>query len=107
MNSVIEYIVCFLLFVICQSLAINGLKETFSKEHIFYPIAKFMDEKISAEWIKKPVYKCVRCMSSVWGTVTFWGFVIPIFGFYKIEIPIFIFDVFMLVYINYFFYKRQ
>jgi len=46
-------------------------------------------------------------MSSVWGGLTYWPTVLWVYGFRVEEIPVFIADVFILVYLNWFLYKRQ
>ena len=106
MISLLQYLVCFLIFSVLQAMFINGVKNCFEEGMIFYGLRIWIDE-IFGDFFNKAIYKCIRCMSSVYGTLTFWGFVIPIFGFYKAEIPIYIADVFILVYLNYFLYKRQ
>jgi hypothetical protein len=119
-EEIVLYLVCFLIFVVLQSMVINGIKECFQGSKlvdgvsgkvdyqgmIFYMIApKFFERVKNRTWVK-PLWGCVKCMSSVWGGITFWSIVLPVFGFHAIEILVFIFDVFILVYLNYFFYKR-
>lgn len=106
MTNVLTELICFLLFVLIQSLAINGLKLCFDKEEIFYKVRLLLDRILRREWMRKPLYSCVKCMSSFWGGISFWSVVIPLFGYHNFEISIFIFDVFILVYLNYFIYKR-
>lgn len=118
-SDLVLYIIGFGIFVFLQSLAINGVHECFkgrewvdldkgpqSSGMIFYPIARWVDKKIKSEWVKQPLFKCVKCQSSIWGALTFWPIVIWLFGFHLIEILIFIWDMFILVYLNYFFYKK-
>lgn len=45
-------------------------------------------------------------MASFWGAVTYWPAVIYLFGFNLVEIPVFIFDVFILVTTNWIIYKK-
>lgn len=101
------FLLIFLLFALIQSLVINGIKMCFDKEEILYPLRKLIDRIVKNEWARKPFYSCVKCMSSIYGGLTYWGVVVPVFGFHHCEIPVFLFDVFTLVYLNYFFYKRQ
>lgn len=105
--SILEYIVSFCLFVVLQSLFINGVKECFSEGNIFNKLGKWLDKTIKKEWIKKPLYKCCKCMASLYGAITFFPVVIYLFGFTWEEIPVFLFDIGILVYLNYFLYKRQ
>lgn len=119
-EEVILYLVCFLIFVVLQSMAINGLHECFKGSKlvdgvslkvdyhgmIFYMIAPKFFEKVKHRTWVKPLWGCVKCMSSFWGAITFWSIVLPVFGFHPIEILVFVFDAFILVYLNYFFYKR-
>lgn len=112
------YLTGFLLLLVLQAWVINGVHDSFSgkwklddgkivKEGmIFYPLAYWLDNRIKNEWIKKPLWKCVKCMASVWGALTFWPVVLFVFGFHFFELYIFVCDVFALVYLNYFFYKR-
>lgn len=114
------YLVCFILFVNLQSFFIIGLNHCFKGEKsvdglsgkefytgmIFYLIApKFFEKHKHKEW-SKPIWSCYRCMSSVWGLITFWSFALLLFGFHRFLIPISIFDVFSLVSINGYVYKK-
>jgi hypothetical protein len=73
---------------------------------IFYMIAPAFFERVKHKnWIK-PLWGCIKCESSVIGGITFWSVVLPVFGFHGIEVLIFIFDVFILISLNWFVYKR-
>lgn len=102
-----NYLLPFLIFTILQSLFINGVKDAFSKGEIFGGLAAWMDKVLKKEWIKKPIFKCCKCMASVYGALTFFPFAIYLFGWRWEEIPVYIFDVGILVYLNYYFYKHQ
>lgn len=118
--NVLLYLISFSVFVILQSLAINGWHECFTGEKLIDGVTKTIDYQgmigymIAPKWIEKnkrkawlkPVIGCIKCESSVMGGITFWGAVIPIFGFHPIEILVFIFDVFILVSLNWFIFKR-
>lgn len=104
-HEIALYLFCFSVFVVLQSLAINGIHESMSEGQVLNPFKKWLSKYVSEYWMN-PLGNCVRCMASVYGSITFWFLVVPIFGFYFIEILIFIFDVFILVSLNYFFYKR-
>lgn len=112
-------ILSFSLFMILQAIVINGVYECFQgKEwvdlnkgavwsgNIFYPIARFLKTHIKNQTVLRPVFLCVKCMASFWGAATFWPAVILLFGFNWIEVLVFIFDCFALVYLNYYFFKK-
>ena len=111
-------ILSFVLFMIIQSLVINGIYECFQGKmvkymdgekpegNILYPIKRLFEKHISIYW-QRPLWGCVRCMSSFWGSITFWGTIIPIFGFYWFEVWVWMLDMFALVYLNYYFYSKQ
>lgn len=104
--SILEYIASFSLFVVLQSFAINGWHQSFQDGMIFNKIKLFFKDRIP-EKIQLPIWGCIRCESSLIGGIIYWTFVLLIFGFHKIEIPIYILDVFILVHLNFFIYKRQ
>lgn len=119
MNDVFFLIASFCLFVIAQSIFINGVHASFRYECtedikkgrvcmglIFKDIAIWMDDHVKYDWIKKPLYKCVRCMSSFWGGLTYWPAVLMLFGWGWEEIPVFIFDVFILSILTFYVYKK-
>lgn len=76
------------------------------KGNIFYPIATLIDRKIKNEWIKQPLFKCPKCMASCYGTITFWGTIFPIFGFHPFEIWVWVWDIIILVSLNWIIYKK-
>jgi hypothetical protein len=96
----------FILFVFIQSIFINGVNQTFKEDMIFYKLGKWLDGVIKYDWIKLPLWKCVRCMSSFYGIITFLPLVIFIYGFHWIEFPILAVDIFSLVTVNYYIYKK-
>lgn len=101
-----KYFICFLIFTVLQSWFINGVKELYEKDMILYNFRIFLSNHLSGFWLK-PIYSCVRCMSSLYGAITFFPVAVYIFGWKWELIPVFIFDACILVYLNYFFYKRQ
>ena len=102
-----------ILFAIIQAWVINGVHIAFKgyKNHetgkphgnIFYLM--FAYKWSGEEWWQKPLYACVKCMASVWGFLTFWPFVLYVYGFEWIQLPIFVADVFALAFLNWVFYK--
>lgn len=104
LNTVI-LLIGFILFILLQSLVINGIYECFQKDMIFYSIRVFLSEYLS-KTLQKPIFGCIKCCASFYGFITYVPFVYFVFGFKWIEIPMFIADVFSLVYLNYQFYKK-
>lgn len=114
-----SHIIDFAIFVVLQSLAINGIYELFRGAcvndidkgkvcggNLFYMIApNFFEKNKNKEW-SKPLYTCIKCMASFWGAVTFFPVAIYLFGFHWEQIFIWMFDAFILVALNYFIYKQ-
>lgn len=105
MNNILIYLSCFCLFVVLQTLFINGWNECFKQDMIFYPVRKFLLKHIPEVYLR-PLILCVKCEASIIGSITFWGTVLPIFGFHWFEIWVFIGDVFILVTLNWLVYKK-
>lgn len=119
-EQVLLYLISFSLFVVLQSLMINGINESCKGEKlvdgvtgkvsyqgmIFYELAPKFFDKYKSKWWSRPLWVCVKCMASFWGTVTFLPFVIYLFGFRWIELFVLCMDIFILVYLNYYFYKK-
>lgn len=114
------YMVCFLLFTVLQAWCINGIHSCFKgnmlvdgvsgkvdyQGMVFYMMApKFFESNKNKAW-SKPFFSCVMCMASVWGALTFWPLVIYLFGFRWLELYVFGLDVFILVYLNKYFYSK-
>lgn len=106
MSEVLIYLVCFLLFSVLQSWFINGVKELYNQDMFLYKFRLFIDKHLKEFW-RKPVYSCIRCMSSLYGIITFAPTTIYIFGLRWELIPACIFNIVILIFLNYFFYKRQ
>lgn len=120
MSDIFFLVASFTLFICLQALFINGLHRTFRYECvdndikrgrvctglIFKNLAIWMDEHIKYDFVKKPIYKCVQCMSSVWGAITYWPAVLILFGWGWEEVPVFIFDVFILTIVTFQIYKK-
>jgi hypothetical protein len=56
--------------------------------------------------LRKPIIECVKCMASFWGALTYWPVVTSVFGFHYWELPVFAFDVIILVYLNFYYHKQ-
>lgn len=117
-----QVLYCFLefsLFVIIQALVINGIHFCFSfsctddihqgiicKGNVFYKLApKFFQANKGKTWTL-PLYGCVRCMSSVWGTITYWPVAVYLFGFNGFEIFVWMVDILTLVSVTWVVYKK-
>lgn len=117
--NIVLYTIGFCLFLPIQSLAINGWHECFvgkqwmdidkgkmTAGNIFYKISPSFFEKNRGKTWTMPLWGCVKCESSVIGSITFWGVVLSLFGFHWIEFIAYLFDIFSLVSLNYWIYKR-
>lgn len=93
-----------LIFVLFQGLAINGFQLAMDEGMILNPYKKWLQKQKS--WIGKPMGLCIKCSSSIGGAITFWPAALNAFGWHPIELFAWIFDVFVLVSINFFIYKR-
>ncbi len=118
-GQVALYIIGFTIFLALQSISINGIKICFEggctqdiekgricSGMIFYKINPEFFERNKNKWWASPTYGCIKCMSSFWGALTYWPIVLWLFGFHFIEIFVFVFDMFILVYLNFYFYKK-
>lgn len=94
-----------LIFVLLQGLAINGFQQVMDGGMIFNPYKKWLQKQKS--WIGKPGGLCIKCLSSTGGTITFWPSALYCYGFHWFEIFVWIFDIFVLVYVNFYFYKKM
>ena len=120
MNSeVLIDLICFCIFVFLQALFINGIYECFQggcvqdmntgkkcDGMIFYKINPSFFEKNKGKWWSYFIFYCVKCMSSFWGALTFWPVVIYFFGFHYEEIFVYLFDIGVLITLNWIIYKK-
>lgn len=119
MQEIFYYIGSFCLFIILQSLAINGIYYAFSggclndidkgkicKGNIFFLInPDFFDKNKDKEWAR-PIFSCVRCMASTYSIITYWPVVLYLFGFHWIEIFVWVFDVCILASLNWLIFRK-
>jgi hypothetical protein len=118
-SDIVLYAIGFIIFLFVQSLALNGWVESFKGScvqelnkgrvcsgNIFYKIAPEFFEKHKGKTWTMPLWGCVKCVSSVIGGITFWGTVVPLFGFHWFEIWLWILDAFSLITLNYWIYKK-
>lgn len=99
-------LIALMIFLILQSFFINGVYYSFSKGNVFNRINPEFFEKHKKKIWALPLWSCIRCMSSVWGTATFWIPVIYFFGFCPIEMYVFIIDIGCLVTLNWIVFKK-
>jgi uncharacterized membrane protein YeiB len=93
-----------LIFVLFQSMAINGLVLSMEDGMILNGYKRWL--KSRKNWFSHPMGLCIRCSASVFGTITFWPAALLGFGWKPIEVFAWIMDIFVLVYLNSFLYKR-
>jgi len=96
----------FLLFAAIQSLIINGIKEAMGKGMILSGFSNFIERTVKSEYWRKPLNGCIKCLASTGGGITFWPFVLLVFGWHWEELLIFVADVFTLVTLNWYIYKK-
>lgn len=96
----------FILFVIVQGLIINGIKESMNEGMILDKFGKWLKKTLGEYWFA-PFGGCIRCMASVYGTITYWPVVLIMLGWHWQELPLFVADVFCLVTVNWIIYKKQ
>ncbi len=98
------YLIGFLVLCLAQSIFINGVNLSMGEGMIFNGFRKWITSK--GEFISKPFFVCIKCSASVGSAITYWPLVIYLFGFKWEEMPVFIANVFCLVYINFYLYKK-
>jgi hypothetical protein len=112
-------IIGFVILMLMQAIFINGWHELFSGRciediskgricdgNIAYKISpKFFEKHRGKAWTM-PLWGCVKCESSIIGSITFWLPVLWVFGFSLVEIFIWMVDIVSLVTLNYWVYKK-
>lgn len=117
-SIILKYLISFSIFALLQSLCINGIYYCFGGNctndiqkgmvcvgNVFFLLAPEFFTKHKGEKWTLPLWGCIRCMSSVWGIITFLPLSVYLFGFHLVEIPIAIFDILILCTLNYIIYK--
>jgi hypothetical protein len=105
MIEVFYGLICFFVFVVLQALFINGLKASMDEGMILENYLKWVKMNFSEFW-QKPFGTCIRCLSSTGGFITYWPIALSIFGYKHWMIPVFVADVFILVSVSFFIYKK-
>lgn len=93
-----------IIFLFLQGLFINGISLSMGEGMILSRYKNWLKKR--HEWIGKPFGLCVMCMSSVFGTITFWPMILYIYGFRPIELFAWVIDCFSLVSISLWVYKK-
>lgn len=101
--NILLFLVCLSVLCILQAIFINGVKASMEEGMIFEKVGKWVTRLGS--W-GKALGGCIRCMSSVFGAATYWPTIVYAFGFQTWEIPLFVADVFILVSLTWWFYKK-
>lgn len=94
-----------LIFVFFQGLFINGFYQSMDEGMILNGYKKWLQKQKS--WIGKPLGLCIKCASSVGGTVTFWPAVLLCFGWNPVEVLAWVMDIFILVAVNWWIFKKM
>lgn len=94
----------FLIFVLFQALAINGFQQSMDDGMILNPYKKWLQKRKS--WIGKPLGLCIKCSASVGSIVTFWPVALYCYGWHPFELFAWVFDIFVLVSVNFMIYKK-
>lgn len=103
--NIVIGLIGFILFAIIQALIINGYKESIAEKMAGEKFGKWLKKLLGEYWFNA-FGGCIRCSASGIGAITFWPFVLIFFGWYWQEILLFGADVFVLVYLNFYFYKK-
>lgn len=93
-----------LIFVLFQGLAINGFQQSMDEGMILNPYKKWLQKRRS--WIGKPMGLCVKCMASIGSTLTFWPAALYCYGWHPFELFVWVFDILILVTVNFWIYKK-
>ncbi len=117
--EVLCWLVAFILFLLIQGLMINGVhyccqgacvneinKGKVCNGNIFYKINPSFFERSKNKWWSFPIFSCVRCMSSLHGTLSYWPLALWVFGFNYWQIAVWVVDMFCLIGVNYWIYKK-
>lgn len=55
--------------VIIAALVITGIHSLFEQGMILFPVRQYLDQYLT--WLRKPLYACMICMSSIYGSAMF------------------------------------
>ena len=102
----LQYLILFLSFLLLEGLVINGVRECFAEGNIFYKLLSSFIENNKGKWWTMPLWSCVKCMASTYGSIMFWLAAYPLFGVNYFTIIGWVINCFALVSLNYFLYKK-
>lgn len=105
MIEILAGLICFFVFIVLQGLFINGLKSSMEEGMILEGYIKWVKRTFNEYW-QKPLGTCIKCLASIIGFITYWPSVISSFGYKHWMIPVFIADVFILVAISWYIFKK-
>lgn len=94
-----------LIFIFFQGLSINGFQQSMEDGMILNPYKKWLQKMPS--WIGKPLGLCIKCSASIGSIVTFWPVALYVYGWHPFEIFVWVFDIFVLVSVNWILYKKM
>jgi hypothetical protein len=108
-------LVSFISFLFIQAAFCNGVYELFKgyiddkgKVHgnLFYLMMPKFIERNKEKVFSKPIFSCLKCMSSFWGAVTLFPVVIYCFGWHNEFIFLWILDACALSWLNFYLYSK-
>lgn len=94
-----------LIFVFLQGLVINGFQQSMEDGMILEGYKKWLKKQKS--WIGKPGGLCIKCLSSIGGTITFWPVVLFMYGWHPVELFVWVLDMLSLVVVNFWVFKKM
>lgn len=119
MGEVFFTLLCFALIIILQGFFINSVYEMFRGKprndinkglvyegNILYMLfPKFIKKNRDKHWAK-PFFGCVKCMASIYGSLTYWAIVGKSMGFNYYTVLFWLLDIVILVTVNFIIYKK-
>lgn len=106
MTSIAAAMGGFLIMIIVQSMFINGLSEAMRDGELLAPLKALGDKYIKSKSLQKMLYKCIKCMATIYSTIVYWPFVLIVFGFRWIEVLAYIVYIPAVSFVNFYFYKK-
>lgn len=82
----------------------KGVKSEWNGRHVqFYKEIRFAKY---SKYVRKPIIECIKCMSSFWGTLTYWPTVLMALDFGWWMFGVWIADIVILSYVNWYWHKK-
>jgi len=101
--NIILGLCAFGIFSLLQGIVIIGIKGSMDEGQILHGYFKRVSK---LNFFSKPLGTCIKCMASVYGSLLYWPCVLLAFGFDWWQLPVWVADIFALVYINFYLYKK-